>query len=663
MTALKADNSPALLFEHGLTHHRRGEYHAAERCYQRVLAAVPANAPTLHLLGLLHQQTGRLKTAEINISRAIVIASGTAVFHLSLGNLYLQQNRLGEAAKCYQKVLQLDATNLDARYNLGAVHLTENRNDEAIQCFQQVAGTRGNYPGVQALLAEAFYRVERFNDAAAAFRVATQAQPGSPNLLNRLGIVLRAQGKLDEAIEAFRSTIQLDRSLIDAHNNLGNTLYDRGRLDEAVACFHDAIALAPDIADFHNNLGNCLKEKGDSAKASLSYRQAIAIDPKHHVAHFNLGNILRSDGHGDEAVACFRTAVEIKPDFIDALVNLGGTLADQRKLPEAKACYDRALAQQPDTVDAHFNLGLALLALGDLEDGWREYEWRWKLPQMVAVSRVHTAPRWHGQPASGKTLLIHAEQGFGDTMQFCRYATMAAERGLRIIVCVPKPLTRLVHHVAGVDLVCVEGGMVPEHDLQCPMLSLPLAFGTTLETIPSHVPYLTADLAAQERWQARMARDLGPEPRIGLVWAGNSRLETPSLAAVDRRRSIGPAEFAPIAQVPGLKLISLQKFGPMPPSFLPVQDYMAEMTDFADTAALIMNLDLVISVDTAVAHLAAALGKRVWLLDRFDSCWRWLTGRLDSPWYPTLRIFRQARPGDWAGVVDEVARELRQRFT
>lgn len=663
MTARPTANSSAQLFERGLAHHRRGEHHAAEQCYNHVLADMPGNAPTLHLLGLLHQQTGRLDTAEHNIGRAIAIAGQTAVFHLSLGNLYLQQGRLAEAAASYRKVLELDATNLDARYNLGTVHLTESRNDEAILCFEQVARTRQDYPGVHASLAEAFFRTGRFNDAAAAFCLAIEAQPGSASLFNRVGIVLRAQGKLDDAIEAFRSAVHLDRSLTDALNNLGNTLYDRGRLDEAMTCFHGAIALEPDTADFHNNLGNCLKEKGESPKASLAYRRAIALNPRHHAAYFNLANILRSDGHADEAADCFRTAIGIKPDFVDAMVNLGGTLAYQQKLAEAKACYDRALAQQPDMVDTHFNLALALLAMGDLEAGWREYEWRWNLPQMAAISRAYTAPRWHGEAATGRTLLIQAEQGFGDTLQFCRYATMAAERGLRVILCVPTPLTRLARRVAGVEAVCTEGEPLPRHDLQCPMLSLPFAFHTTLETIPTGIPYLSADAPAQERWRARLTHELGSGPRVGLVWAGSSRLDTPSLAAVDRRRSIAPGKLAPIAEIPDLKLISLQKAGPAPPASLPVLDYMREMTDFADTAALVMNLDLVISVDTAVAHLAAALGKPVWLLDRFDSCWRWLTGRTDSPWYPTLRVFRQAQPDVWTDVVNEVAGELRRQFT
>jgi hypothetical protein len=277
---------------------------------------------------------------------------------------------------------------------------------------------------------------------------------------------------------------------------------------------------------------------------------------------------------------------------------------------------------------------------------------------VIEARRSFAQPQWRGEESAGRILLIHAEQGFGDTLQFCRYATLAAERGLRVVLEAQSPLVRLLQGLPGVDRVIARGEALPAFDLHCPMLSLPLALGVTLENIRRFEPYLHADPAQAATWRTRLAEMTGPVPRIGLVWAGNPRNHLRGLAAVDRRRSLAPNLLAPIFNVPGLRLLSLQKDGPLAPVEFPLIDFMHEMQDFADTAALIANLDLVISVDTAVAHLAAALGKPVWLLDRYDACWRWFTGRRDSPWYPTLRLYRQPQPGDWDQVLAEVISDL-----
>lgn len=268
-------------------------------------------------------------------------------------------------------------------------------------------------------------------------------------------------------------------------------------------------------------------------------------------------------------------------------------------------------------------------------------------------------PQWRGEAAAGRTLLIHAEQGLGDTLQFCRYAPLAAERGLRIVLEVQKPLVRLLRSLPGIDRVVAQGEALPAFDLHCPMLSLPLALGTTLETIPGRTPYLHADGSGTADWRRRLDATTRPGLRIGVLWAGNAHSLTPRLALLDRRRSIAPARLAPVFDVPGVQFFGLQKDGPAAPDGFPLTDVMREMQDFADTAALVGTLDLVIAVDSAVAHLAGALGRPVWLLDRFDPCWRWPLGRTDSPWYPGLRIFRQAVPGDWDPVVAQVADELR----
>jgi hypothetical protein len=338
-------------------------------------------------------------------------------------------------------------------------------------------------------------------------------------------------------------------------------------------------------------------------------------------------------------------------------------LAGLQRHAEALENYDRVIALRPDDAEAYWNRSHCLLALGQFDAGWRLFEWRKRLGQSSG-HRAFPQPVWLGQDGlAGKTLFIHWEQGFGDTLQFCRYAALATARGARVVVSVQDPLRRVIASL-GPAVEVIGGCASPrEFDWHCPMMSLPLAFGTTLETIPWVTPYLAADTAAVAAWRGRLAGLCGL--RVGVCWAGNSRPDQPAARAIDRRRSIGLARLAPLAEVAGVQLVSLQKGDAAgevagAQAGLVLHDWTDALQDFADTAALIEALDLVITVDTAVAHLAGALGKRVWVLNRFDACWRWLLGRDDSPWYPTARLFRQPAPGDWDSVVGAVAAALRE---
>ena len=358
-------------------------------------------------------------------------------------------------------------------------------------------------------------------------------------------------------------------------------------------------------------------------------------------------------GRHDLAAASLHEAIAINPGSAPYHAALGNALRELGLLDEAIASYRKAIAMTPELIDAHYNLATTLLLQGDMRAGWAAFEWRWKTEYLSMVQWPFTQPQWAGEPARGRTLLIHAEQGLGDSLQFCRYATLAARRGLRVILEVQAPLVRLLRNLPGVERVMARGEALPDFDLHCPMMSLPLAFATTVETIPRSAAYLRADPAQVEAWRMRLDGMAQRGPRIGLVWAGSATL------TIDLRRSINPEKLAPLVRLPGLHFVSLQKVGPAAPADFRLTDFMEEMNDFADTAALIANLDLVISVDTAVTHLAAALGKPVWMLDRFDHCWRWLTGRRDSPWYPTLRLYRQPQRGDWDSVLADVVRDLK----
>jgi Flp pilus assembly protein TadD len=434
--------------------------------------------------------------------------------------------------------------------------------------------------------------------------------------------------------------------------------FQAGRLDDAERCFRQVLALNPRHADSLHLLGVIAFQTGRDDLAADLIGKAIASNPREASSHSNLGNLLLYQGRLEEAIASYRAALDLRPAFSEARNNLGNAFKALKRLDEAVTSYRQAIDLSPTDAEVHYNLAMALLADGDMVAGWREHEWRLKTPQLIHGRRDFVQRQWRGEAAESQTLLIHAEQGFGDTIQFCRYAPLAAARGLRVILELPGPLTRLLRCLPGIELIVVRGEPLPRFDLHCPMLSLPLALGTTIATIPSDGRYLHADPEQVATWRTRLAETGNQGPRIGLVWSGNPRLQLRSAAALGRRRSIAPDRLAPLVALPGRHFVSLQKDGPPPPRDLALTDFMGEMGDFADTAALIANLDLVISIDTSVAHLAAALGKPVWLLTCFDACWRWLVARRDSPWYPSMRLYRQPRPGDWGSVLAEVAHDL-----
>jgi Tfp pilus assembly protein PilF len=462
-------------------------------------------------------------------------------------------------------------------------------------------------------------------------------------------------GRLAEAEQGYRQILAADPQAPDALHMLGVLAYQTGHNAAAAELIGRAIALHGSNAAFHSNLGLALKDLGQLEQAAEAFRQAIALQPNAAAAHNNLGIVFTAQGRWDAALACSDRALELQPDCADAHANIGHVRRQQQKLGAAIARYRKAIALRPDFAEAHTSLAHALLQSGEFAEGWAEYEWRWRTRSMQAGRRNFTPPQWRGEAGGCRVLLIHAEQGFGDTLQFCRFAVDAAARGFRVILEVQRPLVRLLRGLRDVAVVG-RGEPLPPFDLHSPLLSLPWALGLTPGGLPGPMPYLQPDPALAAHWRRRLS-GLTAGSGVGLAWAGS---HTVANAEIDRRRSIAPASLAPLFQVPAT-FVSLQKDGPRMPAGLPLVDLMPEVTDFADTAALIANLDLVITVDTAVAHLAGALGKPVWMLNRFDSCWRWQAGRTDSIWYPGLRIYPQPAPADWQTPIAAIAGDLRKR--
>jgi predicted O-linked N-acetylglucosamine transferase (SPINDLY family)/ADP-heptose:LPS heptosyltransferase len=492
---------------------------------------------------------------------------------------------------------------------------------------------------------------KQLDEAEAMLRALTARAPDRATAWFLLGRVRHAAGDLDAAIDFLRKAIALDPRLAAAHSDLGIFLQGRGQLAEAEACYRRAIELVPNFAAAMSNLGAVLAERGRLEEASGWYSRAIAERADFPDAHNNLGATMAKLDRVEEAEALHRRAIALKPDFADAHYNLGVALHGQGRFDEALAGYAEAVRLNPDYVDARWNRAFLLLTMGRFAEGWREHEWRWQRKHQPP--RSFPQPLWKGEPIDGRTILLHNEQGTGDTLQFVRYAPLVAARGARVLLQVQRPLARLVRASldSGIE-VLAEGDLLPPFDLHSPLLSLPLCLATTLENIPARIPYLAADPAAAARWRAR----IGPAPglKVGLVWAGNAQHKN------DRNRSIALERLLPVIDEVKARWFSLQvgeragDLARVAPG--KVTNLADRFIDFAETAAAIDNLDLVISVDTAVAHLAGALGKPVWVLLPAVPDWRWLLGRADSPWYPTARLFRQPARGDW----DSVMRALRE---
>ncbi len=675
-----------------------GRYQDAVEACHRALALDPGLAMAQSNLGVALRALGRPTLAIAAFRAAIAMQPQRAEAYSNLGVLLTEQGRREEAAQVLREVLAFSPDYAEAHYNLaGAVAVVGDPAslEAALASYDSAVALRPDYAEAHANRADILRHLGRLEESEAAYGAALRLAPEVAQTHYGLGLLLSERLRPREALAAFLSAIAIDPNFALAHSHAGNALAALDQLDEAFAAHQTAINLSPADAGVHHNLGltlsrlalyeqaiveqqraiaidpgfaeayanlaGCQAELHQADAALASSQRAIALQPALAVAHAGLGNALLELDRLDEAETAFREALRLNPKLAQAHCNIGLVRFRQGRLESADTAYRQAIALRDDSWEAHHNLGVVLLERGQFCEGWNQFEWRLRGAAEKRRELAFKAPTWDGADLSGKTVLIYGEQGAGDMIQCARFVAQVAERGARVVLQAPASLGRLFAGLPGVAALAPEGAPEPAADVRAPLFSLPRLLGVTLETLPGPMPYLTAEPALVALWKARLdAVAPGPGPRIGVVWSGNVT------AKVDRGRSIPLATFEPLARAVGAPLISLQKeFGLDQLDDLPATlrittlgaDYDAG--DFADTAAVIMNLDLVVSCDTAVAHLAGALGRPAWLALNARSEWRWLYDRTDSPWYPSLRLYRQPSPGDWRGALEAMAADWR----
>lgn len=681
------------MLESAVRRHQTGRLEQADMMYRQVLQEQPENPVALHSLGALAYQRGQHDVAADLVGRAITSNPQIPQFHNTLGVIREAQGRLAEAVDAYGKAVSLKADYAEAYNNMAIALQSQGQYAQAVESCETATSIDPDYAEAYNTMGFALQMQGRLDDAIGSYRRATQVKPDYAEAYNHLGVVLGKQERHDEAVENYRHALTVNPDYAEACNNLSIALKGLGRLDEAVESCRRALELEPDFAEAYFNLANAMRDQDRRDEAIFNYKCALTIDPDYAEVYNNLGILLNDLDRPEEAAANYRRAIELKADYAEAYNNLGIVFKNEGRLAEAMYNYHRAIRLEPQFFEAYYNLGNVLKELGRCDDaienyrraiqikpgyaqahwnrshayllkgdfvnGWQGYEWR-RNPELEILTypHRHRQPRWDGSDFVGKRLLVYCEQGLGDSLQFMRYLPLVKARGGTVIFEAWKPLHGILQDSANVDRLLelsFERKTDVDFDLHISLMDLPALFGTALETIPADTPYISPDPQKVKRWQRRLD---DTSLKVGIVWAGSPEHGN------DHNRSCPLAMFAPLAAIDGVKLYGLQKgeaAGQMErlSQALAVENLSEDLHDFSDTAAAVENLDLVISVDTAPAHLAAAMGKPTWLLLPFAPDWRWMLERTDSPWYPTMRLFRQERWGDWNSVFQNVTEELR----
>lgn len=674
-----------------IQHQRSGHDHAAETLYRQILEQAPRDPRALHALATLAYQRGQQLQALDYVNQAIVANPSIGQFHNTRGVVLETLGRLDESIAAYSRAMSLKPDYAEAQTNLAIALQKQGHPDQAIGQCQALIQAQPNHAQAYHVLAYCQQQLGQQDEAAAAYEQALRHDPGLVEAYNQLGVLLAEQGQYDQAVACFEKALKQAPTYAEAHNNLGISLRAQGQVQRAIERYQQAIALDPDFPEAFYNLANAQAEVGLLEEAKTGCERAIQLKPDYAQAYNQLGLVLRRLDQGRQAIDALQRAISLapqlaesynnlgivlreqgdlirarqfyeqalalEPDAPETLCNLANTLKEQGHCQEAIECYTRAIELKPDYADAHWNLSIAYLLKGELTLGWTQYPWRTQAKlSSVLCPHDYDGPAWTGAPFRDKRLLVYSEQGLGDTIQFSRYLPLVKALGGKILLETWAPLKRLLLSIPEVDSVretCSARIPETEFDLCASIMDLPRLFRTTLDSIPNRVPYLeTGQPGAHPEIEA-LSQD---EYNIGIAWAG-----APTHGN-DKNRSCALHDFRALVNLPGIRLFSLQK-GPACEQLnehpdLNLQDLVTSCQDLMDTACVMRDLDLIITVDTALAHLAGALGKATWTLLPFAPDWRWLLRREDTPWYPTMRLFRQDVPGDWNSVFERVRQAL-----
>lgn len=614
---------------------------------------------------------------------------------LGKGIDFQRRGDLSSAKKIYREILNLDHRHFDALYLSSSIAVSQSELNEAKNLLLQALETLPRHIEANFNLAVISEKLNEHQNALDHYDKLISISPDHiQGIFNRASLHAKL-GNIDDAYKDLKRVVEIKPDFAAARSNFeklkskiegnediagndltlftqlhekGLWLYENGQLDEALKSFTQALKIDPNSQEALHNLGMTLEKMGGLAKARECYEQVLAFNPTLAQTHNNLGNVLRELNQVEDAVHHFECAIKINPNYSEALSNLGWTLYRMHQFEKAITCYKRALELNPKLSAARFNLSLCQLSIGNFENGWANYESRMDQPSYK--KKILNCPQWDGQASlEGKVIYIHSEQGLGDTIQFCRYVPLLAKLGATVIFEPQAPLVSLLKNLHGLSEIVTARKPTPHHDFHCPLMSLPLAFKTTLATIPNAIPYIDVDILKQKYWLQKLSHIV--KPKIGLVWSGGFRPNQPEIWEVNKRRNIELSQISKL-QDKDFHFVSLQKGAEAESELIDKQaqlwtdenfsNFSDELNDFTDTAALISTLDLVISVDTSTAHLAGAIGKPTWILNRYDSCWRWSNKDVETAWYPSVKLYRQKRDGDWNTVIEEVRQELQKTF-
>ncbi|HWR00430.1 MAG TPA: tetratricopeptide repeat protein [Chlorobaculum sp.] len=569
------------------------------------------------------------------------------------------EGKIPQAQSLYAEVLAISPTHAGALHLLGVTAAQMGDQRKAVELIGKAISLNPENEEFHFNRGLAFHELKEFSAAVSCFEKATGLKQDYCEAYCHRGNALQELYRFEEAVDGYDQAVAIRPDYLEAYYRRGNALQELGRFDEAAASYDQAIAIKPDFAEAFSNRGNALQKLERYEAATESFEKAIAINPGIAQLHYNRANALKKLRRFDAALASYDRAIAIKPDYPEAFNNRGLLLQELNLLDAAIASFDAALAVKDNYHDARLHKSLALLLRGEFAQGWELYESRWQTGKLAAFKRDFRQPLWLGcEPIAGKTILLHSEQGFGDSIQFCRYARSVADLGARVVLEAEVPLAGLFESLAGVSELVARGETLPDFDCHSPLMSLPLAFRTDINSIPCPRPYLKSDPYKMDRWKSRIGAET--KPLAGLAWSGNAAHTNDAGRSIPLSRMI---RHLP----PGLAYVSLQKEVRKDDretldSHPNILDFGDELNDFSDTAALCELMDIVISVDTGVAHLGGALGRPTWVLLPFSPDWRWLLDRDDSPWYPSMRLFRQQEPDDWKPVLEMVGRSLMDAY-